>query len=193
MSAADGTIRWTVFDSELNRHVIQHRPNYAPGLNDQAPLRAVLLRAVLNTPGGARRFHELTGSRLLPDAARDFTMSRRLALAAARSPQSDADRGAPKSGEINAWTRRLADSARGELPYFEWLRARGVAAESKLPSDCQVWFRLQPLAEVDKYTDGNPGICACYAGMCRCTCARGNAAPFALQLCVWRWGFKPFS
>ena len=95
----------------------------------------------------------------------------RLALAAKRSPEWDAARGAPRGGDINGWVRKLANDAliyeelrpvfrevgleircasvekvlilpAGKLPFFDKLREAGAQAKDKLPFDCQTWFSV---------------------------------------------------
>lgn len=99
-------------------------------------------------------------------------MAVRLALAAKRSPGWDAVKGKPRSRDINAFARKLANAASiyeelrpvfaraglsialssvekvlvlpaAQLPFFEELRKQGVAGRDRLPFDFQAWFAIR--------------------------------------------------
>ena len=169
--AGDCRISWTVYGSETNRGVIRHRSDCGLTLGAQAPLLAKLLRKVLESKAEAAQFRTLSWGRLYPDGARDATLAVRLALAAKRSAEWDAARGAPRGGDINGWVRKLANDAliyeelrhvfrevgleirlagvekvlvleAGKLPFFEKLREGGAQVSDKLPFDCQTWFSV---------------------------------------------------
>jgi len=171
VAAGDCRISWKVYGSETNRGVIRHRSDCGLTLGEQAPLMAKVLRKVMETKGEAAQFRTLSWGRLYPDGARDATLAVRLALAAKRSAEWDAARGAPRGGDINGWVRKLANDAliykelrpifrevgleirlasvekvlvlpAGGLPFFERLREGGAQAKDKLPFDCQAWFSV---------------------------------------------------
>ncbi len=173
VTAADCTISWRVFGSEVNRGVIQHRSDCALPLGEQAPLIARVLRRVMQPQGNVAQFRTLSWGRLYPDGARDATLAVRLALAAKRSPQWDAARGQPRSGDINGFVKKLANDAAiyeellpvfrqagldirlasvekvlvlpaQSLPFFARLRPAGVQPRDKVPFDCQAWFAVEP-------------------------------------------------
>ncbi len=172
--AGDCKISWTVYGSEANRGVARHRSDCGLTLGEQAPLIAKVLRKVMDTKGEAAQVRTLSWGRLYPDGARDATMAVRLALAAKRSAEWDAARGAPRGGDINGWVRKLANDAviyqelrpifresgleirlatvekvlvqqAKLLPFFERLREGGARAGDKLPFDCQAWFSVRPI------------------------------------------------
>jgi hypothetical protein len=107
----------------------------------------------------------------------------RLALAAKRSPEWDAVQGAPRSGDINRWVRKLANEASiyeelrpvfreagleinltgvemvlvepaGRLKFFEALREAGVRADDKVPFDCQAWFSVRTASQREQDRKG---------------------------------------
>jgi hypothetical protein len=98
-------------------------------------------------------------------------MSFRLAVAAFASSGWDKIRGRPTQGDINRFTRDLANQARiypelqelfagfprrvtlshvekvlvlkaGQLPFFDQLKKLGVKAADRLPFDCMAWFAV---------------------------------------------------
>jgi hypothetical protein len=181
----DCRITWTVFHTETNRGVIRHRSDCGLALAAQAPLIAKVLRKVMDTDPEAPCFRTLAWGRLCPDGARDVTMPVRLALAAKRSAEWDAAKGAPRGGDVNGWVRKLANEARiyqelrqvfkqsgldlrlsavekvlvlpaGRLPFFDKLREGGAGANDKLPFDCQAWFSVRPPEEVKRGAQGEP-------------------------------------
>ena len=177
VAAGDCRIFWTVYGSETNRGVIRHRSDCGLTPGEQAPLIAKVLRKVMETKVEVAQFRTLSWGRLYPDGARDATMAVRLALAAKRSAEWDAARGAPRGGDINGWVRKLANDAliyeelrpvfrevgleirlasvekvlvlqAGGLPFFEKLRAGGAQARDKLPFDCQAWFSVSSTSAI---------------------------------------------
>jgi hypothetical protein len=173
ITARDCKICWTVYESETNRGGIRHRSDCGLTLGEQAPLIAMVLGKVMETSVEAARFRTLSWGRLYPDGARDATMAVRLALAAKRSAEWDAVRGAPRGGDINGWTRKLSNDAliyeelrpvfreagleirlsgvekvlileAGQLPFHERLRQGGARPGDKLPFDFQAWFSVRP-------------------------------------------------
>jgi hypothetical protein len=169
----DCRIVWTVHETELNRDVISHRATCGFSLKQQAPLIAALLERVLADFPEAGRFRTLAWGRILPDGSLDRTMARRLALAAWRDAGWDPARGAPRTGNLNAWTRALAQQASifaelvpvfrargldlrlasvekvlvlpaGQLPFFDQLQPEGVRPPGRVPFDFQAWFSIAP-------------------------------------------------
>jgi hypothetical protein len=183
IASEDCRITWTVFQTEANRGVIRHRADCALALPEQAPLIAKVLRRVLGADAEAAGFRTLMWGRLYPDGARDVTLAMRLALAAKRSPEWDAVQGAPRSGDINRWVRKLANEASiyeelrpvfreagleinltgvemvlvepaGRLKFFEALREAGVRADDKVPFDCQAWFSVRTASQREQDRKG---------------------------------------
>jgi len=173
--SGDCRITWTVYHTEANRGVIRHRSDCGLALAEQAPLIGKVLRKVMAADAEAAAFRTLSWGRLYPDGARDLTMPARLALAAKRSADWDAVKGAPRGGDVNGWVRKLANEAliyeelrpvfsqsgldislssvekvlvlpAGRLPFFERLREGGVGTQDKMPFDCQTWFSVRPAA-----------------------------------------------
>ena len=171
--SGDCRITWTVYRTEANRGVIRHQSDCGLALVEQAPLIGTVLRKVMATGVEAAGLRTLSWGRLCPDGARDTTMPARLALAAKRSAEWDAAKGAPRSGDANGWVRKLANEAltyaellpvfsqsgleikltsvekvlvlpAGRLPFFEKLREGGVRAQDRVPFDCQIWFSVRP-------------------------------------------------
>jgi hypothetical protein len=172
IAAGDCRITWTVFRTEANRGVIRHRADCGLPLAGQAPLIRQVLRKILRTDAAAAEFRALMWGRLYPDGAREATMAARLALAAKRSPEWDAAKGAPRDGDPNGCVRKLANEAMiyrelqpvfaqagleirltsvekvlveeaARLAFFRDLRAAGARPGDKLPFDCQVWFSVR--------------------------------------------------
>jgi hypothetical protein len=183
VAAGDCRITWTVYRTEANRGVIRHRAECGLALAEQAPLIAKVLRKVMAADPEAPGFRTLSWGRLCPDGARDFTLPVRLALAAKRSAEWDAVKGAPRGGDLNGWVRKLATEARifeelrpvfsqsgldiqltsvekvlvlpaGRLPFFALLREGGARAQDKVPFDCQTWFSVRPAAGADREAKG---------------------------------------
>jgi hypothetical protein len=183
--SGDCRITWTVYKTEANRGVFRHRSDCGLTLAEQAPLVGKVLRKVMATGVEAAGLRTLSWGRLCPDGARDTTMPARLALAAKRSAEWDAARGAPRSGDVNGWVRKLANEAliyaellpvfsqsgleikltsvekvlvlpAGRLPFFEKLREGGVRAQDRVPFDCQTWFSVRPSGGVRREEKGPP-------------------------------------
>ena len=183
--SGDCRITWTVYKTEANRGVFRHRSDCGLTLAEQAPLVGKVLRKVMATGVEAAGFRTLSWGRLCPDGARDTTMPARLALAAKRSAEWDAAKGAPRSGDVNGWVRKLANEAliyaellpvfsqsgleikltsvekvlvlpAGRLPFFEKLREGGVRAPDRVPFDCQTWFSVRPSGGVRREEKGPP-------------------------------------
>jgi hypothetical protein len=183
--SGDCRITWTVYKTEANRGVFRHRSDCGLTLAEQAPLVGKVLRKVMATGVEAAGLRTLSWGRLCPDGARDTTMPARLALAAKRSAEWDAAKGAPRSGDVNGWVRKLANEAliyaellpvfsqsgleikltsvekvlvlpAGRLPFFEKLREGGVRAQDRVPFDCQTWFSVRPSGGVRREEKGPP-------------------------------------
>ena len=181
--SGDCRITWTVYRSEANRGVIRHRSDCGLALAEQAPLIGKVLRKVMAADAEAAGFRTLSWGRLYPDGARDLTMPARLALAAKRSAEWDAAKGAPWGGDVNGWVRKLANESpiyeelrpvfsqsgldirlasvekvlvqpAGRLAFFEKLREGGVRASDRVPFDCQAWFSVRPAGGVRREAKG---------------------------------------
>jgi hypothetical protein len=177
--SGDCRITWTVYKTQTNRGVIRHRPDCGLALAEQAPLIGRVLRKVMATDVEAAYFRTLSWGRLYPDGAREATLPARLALAAKRSAEWDAVKGAPRSGDVNGWVRKLANEApiyeelrpvfsqsgldirltsvekvlvqpAGRLAFFEKLREGGVRVQDRVPFDCQAWFSVRPAGGVSR-------------------------------------------
>jgi len=165
-------ITWTVSASEANRGVIRHYPACELPLAEQLPLISKLLRKAMESEPEAARYRALSWGPLYPDGPRDSTLAARLALAAKRSAQWDAVKGAPRTGNVNVLACRLANDASiyeelrrvfqqsgleirlvsvekvmvapaGRLPFFESLREGGARAQDRLPFDFIAWFSIE--------------------------------------------------
>jgi hypothetical protein len=181
--SGDCRITWTVYKTEANRGVIRHRPDCGLALAEQAPLIGKILRKVMATDVEAAYFRTLSWGRLFPDGAREATLPARLALAAKRSAEWNAVKGAPRGGDVNGWVRKLANEAliyeelrpvfsksgldiklssvekvlvqpAGRLAFFETLREGGVQAQDRVPFDCQTWFSVRPAGGVRREGKG---------------------------------------
>lgn len=166
--SGDCRIRWTTFESGLNRGGIRQRPDCQLPLAEQAPLIVKLFERARKTG----ELRTLGWGRLFPDGRKDLTLSTRLALAAKRSPGWNPVTGRPRTGDINAFIRKLANEARiyeelrpvfeqagftieltsvekvlvmpaAQLPFFDKLKQKGVRPRDRLPFDCQTWFSLR--------------------------------------------------
>lgn len=183
--SGDCRITWTVYKTEANRGVIRHRSDCGLALAEQAPLIGKVLRKVMATDVEAAGFRTLSWGRLCPDGARDVTMPVRLVLAAKRSAEWDAVKGAPRGGDVNGWVRKLANEAliyeelrpvfsqsgldlrlssvekvlvqpAERLAFFEKLREGGVRAHDRVPFDFQAWFSVRPAGGVRREAKGPP-------------------------------------
>lgn len=162
-----------VYVNELNRGIIRHRYQGSAFLSDQMTVWSDLLDSLLNDRAVADTFHTLAWGRLSDDQNKDYTLAKRLALAAAADPQWDAQSGKPRTVHINAYVRQLFNdknlyselqtlfNKKGyvisftsaekvlvqkaqQLPFWEEIKHQ-VDAEARLPYDCQTWFKLTPV------------------------------------------------
>jgi hypothetical protein len=165
-------ITWTVSATEANGGVIRQRADCGLPFAEQVSLISKVMRRVMGSDPEAAKVRTLFWGRLYPDGARDSTLAVRLALAAGRSAQWDAARGAPRNGDANGFVRQLANDAliyeelrqafqqsgleirlvsvekvlvlpAGRLPFFESLQEGGLRAEDRLPFDCMAWFSIR--------------------------------------------------
>jgi len=164
ISHKDCRIEWIARDAEVG--VVKLWSQCALPLSEQMLLITRIYTEFLRTDKNARALHMLFLGEIDPDTAtgpRD--MSIRLALAAHKSPEWDAQRGEARNGDINGFVKDLANREmiypelkelfgrvhqsikvscvekvlvqRAEiLPYFDQLKKRGVKASDKLPFDC---------------------------------------------------------
>ena len=169
----DCLIKWIRYTSELNKGVLRHRSQCSLSLKDQTPLLSKILFKVLQDIDDPRSIHTFFVGRLAPDNAKGhLEMSRRLALAAKKSPRWDTEKGNPLTGHINEFVKEIANqemiyielkelfeqfdmkleiasvekvlvTTAGELPCFEWLKNQGVEAVNKVPYDCLTWFSIR--------------------------------------------------
>ena len=173
----------TVEPTVLNKIILTHRENCPLDLNAQVPLLEKLLHVIFDDYQDPSLLHKLYWGRLTPDGAGDMLeMSKRLALAAKKSPYWDCQKGLPLlEGHINDFVAKLAN--KGEVyrelkdlfyalnltltidhvekvlvgsvqdkPYYHELKQVGVSSSDKLPFDCMVWFRISS----KDYVDGMP-------------------------------------
>jgi len=167
-------IRWVASGSEVNRGVVRQYADCALPFPEQVSLISKLMSRFLKDAAKKDAFRTLSWGRLFPDGPKDTEMAARLAEAAKRSPQWDAARGLPKTGDLNGFVRKLANEASihaelreafrnagldieiasvekvlvlraGQLPFFDRLSTREVKATDRLPFDCQTWFKVSKL------------------------------------------------
>jgi len=112
-------LSWTLYQTELNKRVIRHRADCDLTLRGQLPLLARLLASVLATWPEADSLEILFYGRLTPDGAiGPLEMSRRLALAAKKSPRWDAKKGRPANG-LGQMNKLVTELAREGMIYPE--------------------------------------------------------------------------
>lgn len=165
----DGPCRLSLetFTSGLNRHVLRFRPDCPLPFAEQAARLALLFRHLLDHDPEPARFTTLFWGRLHPDAAKDATLARRLALAAHASPAWNPSTGRPRSGHANPFIRDLANQTliyrelheaflaqnheirlssvekvlvlpARQLPFLQ------LNTPARLPFDAMAWFSLLP-------------------------------------------------
>lgn len=164
------TIAWIIRNSEKN--VVLQRSQCAEPLARQAALMEHLCREIFQNPQHAKAVRTLFWGRLAPTRGNGSQeLSMRLALAAHQSPEWDARRGRPVSGDFNGFVMAVANSAcifpelkalferfhktirfscaekvlvaeAGKLPFHEQLKKHGVKASDRLPFDCMAWFAI---------------------------------------------------
>lgn len=185
ISSGDCRMTWVVYQTDLNRGVIRHRPDCGLPFAEQALLIGKLLVKVMASDEAAGDFRTLSWGRMYPDGARDATMAARLASAAKRSKEWDAAKGRPTGGDANGWVRNLANEAAiyreleevfhrsgldirlsgvekvlvleaGRLPFIEELRAEGVQAGDRVPFDCQAWFSVKRMEPAQRGAKARP-------------------------------------
>lgn len=169
-SLNDCSITWIAYNNEPG--VVKYQPDCPASLMEQMPLMSTICSSFLTNDLNAPAFRTLFWGRLAPDmAAESHEMSFRLAAAAFTSSGWDKVRGRPTQGDINKFTRDLANLARiypeleelfagfdrtvtlshvekvlvlkaGQLPFFEQLKKLGVKAADQLPFDCMAWFAI---------------------------------------------------
>ena len=160
-------IQWTVYQSEINRGVIQHRGTCELPMREQSPLIRKLLESTMKDPETAKSFHTLSVG--LVNAFPG--LSARLATLGRESSGWDLRAGRPKSGTINGFVRDLARQGRffaewqdafkvfqrqievahveevavapaGELPFFGQLKGQGIRHRDRVPYNCDVWLKV---------------------------------------------------
>jgi hypothetical protein len=171
----DCSITWIAYNNEPG--VVKYEAVCPATLEEQLPLMNGICATFLGRDRNAPSFRTLFWGRLAPDsvtASRE--MSFRLAVAAFRSAEWDRGRGQPQHGDINRFTRDLANQARiypelqelfsgfhrtvtlshaekvlvmkaERLPFFDRLKKLGVKAGDRLPFDCMAWFAVTIVAE----------------------------------------------
>ena len=172
VSLGDCSIIWIAYDTEFDRGVVKNQTDCNVSLAEQMPILNIICSKFLNEDRNAPVFRTLFWGTLFPErAAGAREMSYRLALAASRSPEWDKAKGKPKQGDLNRFTRELANQAKiypeltelfatfnrtvtlgyvekvrvlnaGQLPFFPQLERQGVKAIDRLPFDCMSWFSI---------------------------------------------------
>jgi len=170
MSKDGCTITWVSRASE--KGVVLHRSQCAAPLALQVTLLEHICREFFQNREKASVLRTIFWGRLEPDTPNGSReLSLRLALAAHQSPDWDARRGRPSSGDFNGFVKALANSAliypelkelfehfhktlrfscaekvlvmeAGKLPFYEQLKQHGVKASERLPFDCMAWFSV---------------------------------------------------
>jgi hypothetical protein len=169
-SLNDCSITWIAYNNEPG--VVKYQPDCPAPLMEQMPLMSAICASFLANDLNASAFRTLFWGRLAPDSATvSHEMSFRLAAAAFASSDWDKVRGRPTQGNINRFTRDLANQARiypeleelfsgfhrtvtlrtvekvlvqkaGQLPFFDQLKNLGVKADDLLPFDGMAWFSI---------------------------------------------------
>jgi len=164
------TITWVAYNCEPG--VVKYERDCPAPLTRQLPLLRSLCAAFLSQDLHASAFHTLFWGRLAPDSTEaSREMSFRFAAAAFSSEEWDKRRGQPKRGDINRFTRDLANQARiypelqelftdfhltvtlshvekvlvkraDQLPCYPQLIPLGAKAADLLPFDCMAWFAV---------------------------------------------------
>jgi hypothetical protein len=173
-SRGDCAISWIAYDNEPG--IVKYQPDCPAPLAQQLPLLHDICSTFLRRDRNAAAFRTLSWGRLAPDSVRaSREMSLRLALAAFRSSGWDKVRGRPVHGNINRYTRDLANQEpiypelrqlfvgfqrsvtlshvekvlvlkAGQLPFFSQLEELGVKPSDRLPFDFMAWFAITPAA-----------------------------------------------
>jgi hypothetical protein len=164
------TITWIAYNYEPG--VVKYKRDCPAPLAQQLPLLHSICATFLSQDRHAAAFHTLFWGRLAPDStASSREMSFRVAAAAFRSEEWDKRRGQPKHGDINRFTRDLANQARiypelqelftdfhltvtlshvekvlveraDQLSCYPQLVLLGAKAADLLPFDCMAWFAV---------------------------------------------------
>jgi hypothetical protein len=175
ISSGDCTIEWIARNSEIG--VIKNSAECTLPLAEQIPLLEKICAEFFSKDKNAQAFRTLYWGRLEFDTQNGSReLSLRLALAAYKSPDWDAKRGKPKSGDINGFVKDLANKdmiypelkkmferfnrsikfacaekvliqKADKLPFYEQLKKQGVKAGDKLPFDCMTWFSVAAVSE----------------------------------------------
>ncbi len=170
----DCRLCWETYQTELNRGIVKSRSRCEQPLEAQLPGLSRLLSAIVSPVSGESPLHTLFWGRLSPDHSQDdLEMSKRLALAAFRSPAWDNQHGRPAQGHSNDAVRKLANdatifvelrslfaefgyqirvsavekvlvTAAHQLPFFGALASQGIGKDDRLPYDCLIWFSIGP-------------------------------------------------
>ena len=168
----DCSITWIAYDTELDRGVVKHQASCPAPLAEQLPLMKNICASFLGNDRNAPAFRLLFWGTLFPDnKAGSWEMSFRLAVAAFHSSEWDTSRGKPSHGDLNRFTKELANRAliypelkelfagfnravilshvekvlvlpAAQLPYFPQLERLGIKAADRLPFDCMAWFAI---------------------------------------------------
>jgi hypothetical protein len=183
ISGNNCSFSFTVESTILNKLILMNRARCSWQLQAQMPFLKKLLDVICDDYEDSSQLHKLYWGRLTPSSASGILeMSKRLALAAKRSPDWDSEKGRLLSeGHINDFVAKLANE-RGiykelkdlfhtlnlnltidhvekvlvgsvqDKSYYHELQQFGVNTSDKLPFDCMVCFRINS----KDYVDGMP-------------------------------------
>lgn len=171
-SLGNCSIIWIAYDTELDRGVVKNQTDCTVSLAEQMPTLNRICSKFLNKDRNATVFRTLFWGTLFPERAEGaWEMSYRLALAAFRSPEWDKAKGKLEQGDLNRFTKELANQAEiypeltemfatfnrtvtlghvekvrvlnaGQLSFFPQLERQVVKATDRLPFDCMSWFAI---------------------------------------------------
>ena len=149
-SSEDNSLSITMYDTDLNKHVLRLRSKSDLPLKVQVKI----ISKILNKVPKERQFRTFFIGRLLNAFGTDKTLSERLSLAASQSPLWDKDKGRPQSGHESQCVKEVANQTMIYPELREMFAKHGYEIEvssvekvlidpqTKLPYDCQTWFSL---------------------------------------------------
>jgi len=168
---SSGSHKFYVYLSNLNNGIIRYRYIGSSHLIQQIKPMSVILEFIFSDSSLHVDFNTLHWGALGNVSTQDYSMSRRLALAAAQSAEWNKISGKPLKGHENLFVQKIANNAviyselKGlfnglgykieisgvekvfiqqakKLPFWDDISSQ-VNITDKLPYDCQTWFRIE--------------------------------------------------